>query len=129
VNRRPYKPELSKRTWWLKQPRYVRYMMREMSAFFIGVYVLILIVGLSQLAQGEAAYNAFLAIVTGPAEVAFAIVTLIFAIYHSYTWFQVTPKAMPLILGGKRIPGAIIIAAHWFGFAVVSASLWLLMGR
>ncbi len=104
-------------------------MMREMSAFFIGVYVLILIVGLSQLAQGEAAYNAFLAIATGPAEVAFAIVTLIFAIYHSYTWFQVTPKAMPLILGGKRIPGAIIIAAHWFGFAVVSASLWLLMGR
>ena len=127
MSRRPYKRELQK-TWWLRQPRYVRYMMREMSAFFIGVYVLILIIALSQLAQGEAAYNAFLAIATGPAETGFAFVTLIFAIYHSYTWFQVTPKAMPLMLGGKPVPGAFIIGAHWFGFAVLSVALWLLVG-
>ena len=127
MSRRPYERELPK-TWWLRQPRYIRYMMREMSAFFIGVYILILIVALSQLAQGEAAYDAFLAIATGPAKMLFAFVTLLFAIYHSYTWFQVTPKAMPLMLAGKRIPGAIIIAAHWFGFAALSAALWLLVG-
>ena len=110
MSRRPYKRELQK-AWWLRQPRYVRYMMREMSAFFIGVYVLILIIALSQLAQGEAAYNAFLAIATGPAETGFAFVTLIFA-----------------MLGGKPVPGAFIIGAHWFGFAVLSVALWLLVG-
>ncbi len=127
MSRRPYERELPK-TWWLRQPRYVRYMMREMSAFFIGAYILLLIVALSQLAQGKAAYEAFLAIATGPVEMLFAFVTLLFAIYHSVTWFQVTPKAMPLMLAGKRIPGALIIAAHWFGFAVFGAALWLLVG-
>ena len=115
--------------WWLKQPRYVRYMMREISALFIGIYVLVLIVGLFQLSEGEAAYEAFLATAEGPVGSTFAVFALAFAIYHSYTWFQVTPKAMPLTLGGKRVPGAIIIAAHWFGLVLVSAVLWLLAGR
>jgi len=128
MSRRPYLRELSKSGWWLEQPRYIRYMAREMSALFIGVYALILIVGLFRLSQGEAAYAAFLATVEGPAGLIFAIVAFVFAIYHTYTWFQVTPKAMPLMLGGKRVPGAIIIAAHWFGLVVVSAALWLLVG-
>jgi fumarate reductase subunit C len=35
---------------------------------------------------------------------------------------------MPLMVGSKRVPGALIIAAHWFGFVVVSVALWLLVG-
>ncbi len=128
MSRRPYVRELSKSSWWLKQPRYVRYMMREMSAAFIGIYVLVLIAGLFQLSRGEAAYKAFLAAAKGPAGLSFAAIAMIFAIYHSYTWFQVTPKALPLTYGGKRLPGVIIVAAHWAGFVVVSATLWLLVG-
>jgi fumarate reductase subunit C len=128
MSRRPYLREPSKSGWWLEQPRYIRYMAREMSALFIGIYGLILIVGLFRLSQGEIAYAAFLATVEGPAGLIFAIVAFVFAIYHTYTWFQVTPKAMPLMFGGKRVPGAIIIAAHWLGFLVVSAALWLLVG-
>ena len=128
MNRQPYIRELSKTGWWLKQPRYIRYMMRELSAAFIGSYVVILIVGLWQLSRGEAAYQAFLAAVEGPAGLAFAVIVLVFAIYHTYTWFQVTPKAMPLKLGDKPVPGALIVAAHWFGFGVVSVVMWLLVG-
>lgn len=128
MSRRPFIRELSKSGWWLKQPRYVRYMMREMSAAFIGIYVLVLIAGLLQLSRGKAAYKAFLAAVEGPAGLTFAVIAMIFAIYHSYTWFQVTPKAMSLMYGGKRLPGAIIVAAHWAGFVVVSAASWLLVG-
>jgi len=128
MSRRPYVRELSKTGWWLQQPRYIRYMMREISALFIGIYVLVLIVGLFQLSRGEAAYEAFLESATGPAGLAFAVIAMVFAIYHSYTWFQVTPQAMPLTFRGKRIPGAFIIAAHWLGFLLVSAALWLLVG-
>ncbi len=128
MSRRPYIRELSKTGWWLKQPRYIRYMMREMSAAFIGIYVLILIAGLYRLSQGEAEYEAFLAAAKGPAGVAFAVIAMVFAIYHTYTWFQVTPKAMPLAFAGKRLPGAMIVAVHWLGFIVVSAALWLLVG-
>jgi len=128
MSRQPYIRELSKTGWWLKQPRYVSYMMRELSAAFIGIYALILIVGLFRLSQGEAEYEAFLATVEGPVGVTFAVIAMVFAIYHTYSWFQVTPQAMPLAFGGKRVPGAIIVAAHWLGFIVVSAALWLLVG-
>jgi len=128
MSRRPYLRETSKTGWWLEQPRYIRYMAREMSALFIGIYALILIVGLFRLSQGEVAYEAFLAAVEGPAGQVFAVVTIVFAVYHTYTWFEVTPKAMPLTFGGKRVPGAVIVAAHWIGFLVVSAAMWLLVG-
>lgn len=128
MSRRPYVRDLSKTGWWLRQPRYIRYMMREITALFIGIYVLVLIVGLFQLSRGEAAYEAFLGFAAGPAGLVFAVIAMVFAIYHSYTWFQVTPQAMPLMFRGKRVPGAFIIAAHWLGFLVVSAALWLLVG-
>jgi len=126
MSRRPFKQEPSKTGWWLKHPRYIRYMMREISAAFIGCYVLLLIVGLLRLSQGESAYNEFVAAAGGPAGFIFALITMLFAVYHTYTWFQVTPKAMPLVLAGKPVPGAAIVAAHWFGFFVASAALWLL---
>jgi fumarate reductase subunit C len=128
MSRRPYIRELSKTGWWLKQPRYVRYMAREMSALFIGIYVLILMAGLFGLSRGEAAYEAFLEDAEGPVGLIFAVIAMIFAVYHTYTWFQVTPKAMPLMIGSKRIPGAFIVGAHWFGLVVVSVLLWLLAG-
>ena len=128
MTRRPYKAEFPARSWWLRHPRYIRYMLREMSALFLGIYVFVLIAGLYCLSQGKPVYVQFLTAVEGPAGLTFAVVTMFFAVYHTYTWFQVTPKAMPLMMGGKRLPGAIIIAAHWFGFVIVSAALWLLVG-
>lgn len=125
MSRRPYIREISRAGWWLRHPRYVRYMMREISALFIGTYALLLIVGLYQLSRSEVAYQAFLAAAEGAVGLTFAVTTLLFAIYHTYTWFQVTPKAMPFIFAGKRVAGGLIIAAHWFGFVVASAALWL----
>ncbi len=126
--RRPYIREFSKTGWWLKHPRYIRYMAREMSALFIGIYALILMAGLFGLSQGQAAYEAFLEKAEGTAGLIFAVFAFAFAVYHTFTWFQVTPKAMPLMIAGKRIPGPFIVAAHWFGFIVVSAALWLVAG-
>lgn len=123
MSRRPYVREVPRASWWLKQPRYVRYMIREMSAALIGAYILIVIVGVARLSQGQAAYEAFLGAVWSQLGVTFSIIALIFALYHSYTWFQVTPKAMPLRLAGKRVPGSVIVAAHWLGFAVVSVAV------
>jgi fumarate reductase subunit C len=127
MSRRPYIRPVSRAGWWLSQPRYFRYMLRELSSLFIGGYMLILTVGLLRLSQGPAAYEAFLHNWLGPAGVSYAVFTLIFALYHTYTWFQVTPKAMPIVLAGKRVPGFIIVAAHWAGFALVSTVLWLLV--
>jgi fumarate reductase subunit C len=128
MSRRPYIREVSKSGWWLAQPRYIRYMLREVSALFIGAYALLLIVGLYQLSSGEAAYAIWLAAVEGSAGIIFAVLAFVFAIYHTYTWFQVTPKAMPLMFAGRRIPGPVIVAVHWLGFVALSTAVWLLAG-
>jgi len=127
MTRRPYKAEFPALSWWLRQPRYIRYMLREMSALFLGIYVLVLIAGLYCLSLGKPVYEQFLTVAEGPVGLTFAVITMFFAVYHTYTWFKVTPKAMPLTLRGQRLPGAVIIAAHWLIFALLSAAVWLLV--
>jgi hypothetical protein len=35
---------------------------------------------------------------------------------------------MPLRFGGTRLPGGVIIGAHYAGWVLVSALLWFLVG-
>lgn len=100
-------------------------MAREVSAIFIGAYIIMLIVGLLRLSQGPAAYGSFLSAILSSAGVAFSFITFVFAVYHSVTWFGVTPKALPLRMGGKAVPPAIIIGAHWFVWAIASLLILL----
>jgi fumarate reductase subunit C len=111
--------------WWLSEGRYFRYMLRELSSLFIGAFTILLIFGLYRLSQGQAEFDALVALLLGRGGTAFVAVTFLFSAYHTYTWFQVTPKAMPIVLAGKRVPGFLIVAAHWMGLLLVSAALWI----
>ena len=46
--------------WWRRDPFFIRYMAREATALAVLCYSIILAVGVVRLAQGEAAWNAFL---------------------------------------------------------------------
>ena len=116
---RPYIRKMPK-FWWLGQRRYTIYMVRELTCLFIGAYVVVVLVGLLRISQGPAAYGAYLYALQGPLAVAFHLLALVFALFHTVTWFSVTPKAMPLRLGGKTVPGTAIIMAHYFVWVVVS---------
>lgn len=128
MSRRPYHRPVSNYTWWLTQPRYIRYMAREASCIFIGAYSIVLVVGLLRLSQGAVAWEGFLQSLQTPASIVFHLLALAFALYHTTTWFNVTPKAMPLQFGGNRVPGSAIIAAHYLGWIVVSALVLFLVG-
>jgi fumarate reductase subunit C len=128
MSRKPYIRSVSRSGWWLTQSRYIRYMAREVTCLFIGAYTIVLVVGLIRLSQGEAAYQGFLDALRQPASLAFHCLALIFALYHTATWFNVTPKAMPLHLGDRPVPGGAIVGAHYAGWAVVSAVVLLLTG-
>ena len=125
---KPYNRTVARYSWWLAQGRYVRYMAREITSLFIGAYSAVLVVGLARLAEGRAAWDAYLEALQSPLGVAFHIVALLFALYHTATWFNVTPKAMPLEVAGRRLPGVAIVGAHYAGWVVVSAALLMLAG-
>ena len=127
MSRRPYVRAV-RRTWWLRQPRYVVYMIRELTSLFIGLYSAWLVIGLVRLAQGRTAWEAFLTATSSPPAVLFQLVCLAFAAYHSITWFAVTPKAMPLTLQGKPVSGNVIVAGHYAAWALVSLVVLIAAG-
>ena len=125
MSRRPYVREETWR-WVLRHPRYLRYMAREFSCLFIGAWTFLLVVGLKRLAEGPQAWESFLAALGSPLSIAFHVVALAFAVYHSITWFNLTPKALPLQLGESFVPDRLVSGAHFVGWGVLSAAvLWL----
>jgi len=126
--RRPYFREVPRTHWFLRHPRYLRYMAREITCIFIGAYTFIWVVGIVRLSQGEAAYQAFLQTLKTPSSIVFHIVALVFAIYHSVTWFNLTPKALPVQLGEEFLPDGVIAGAHYAAWAVLSVVILFLAG-
>jgi fumarate reductase subunit C len=125
MSRRPYERPITSE-WIFRHPRYVRYMVREFSCLFIGGWTLLMVWGLKALSEGPAAWAAFLALLKTPASIVFHLLALAFAVYHSVTWFNLTPKAMPVQLGEEFLPDWVISGAHFAAWAVLSAGvLWL----
>jgi fumarate reductase subunit C len=48
------------------------------------------------------------------------VFALVFALYNTVTWFNVTPKALPVQIGEEFLPGGVITGAHYVGWAVLS---------
>jgi fumarate reductase subunit C len=120
MSSKPYIREIPKTSWFFRQPRYMRYMAREVTCIFIGAYTLLLVVALKRLAQGPDAFQGFLNALHSPLGVLFNLAVLVAAVYHSTTWFNVTPQAMPIQRGEEFVPGKIIVGAHYAAWAVVS---------
>ena len=120
MSSKPYIREVSKTTWFLSHPRYKRYMAREVTCIFIFAYTFLLIWGLGALANGPEAFSGFLESLRGPLGVLFNLAVLIVTVYHSISWFVVTPQAMPIQRGEEFVPGNIVVNAHYGAWAVVS---------
>jgi fumarate reductase subunit C len=127
MSRRPYVREMTFR-WIFRHPRYVRYMAREFSCLFIGAWTLLMVWGLKQLAEGPAAWAAFLECLKSPASIVFHVLALGFAAYHSITWFNLTPKALPLQFGEEFVPDAVISGAHFGAWAALSLAVLYFAG-
>ena len=111
--------------WWRRDPFFVRYMARELTAFAVLAYAVILAVGVVRLAQGEATWNGWLAALRSPWSIALHVVLLISMVIHAQSWFEIMPKTMPMLFaGGKRVGEATITRSGWT--AAVLATLALL---
>jgi len=127
VSRKPYVREFTSE-WIFRHPRYQRYLVREFSCLFIGGWTLLMVWGLKQLAEGPAAWAAFLEVLKSPASIAFHVLALGFAAYHSITWFNLTPKALPLQIGEEFVPDAAISGAHFGAWAALSLAVLYFAG-
>ena len=97
--RKPYVPT-QPATWWLKNAAYRRYMLREGTSVFVLLYTVSLVCGLAALSRGEAAFSAWVDWQTTPLGLIFNLLTLAALLLHALTWFQLTPRMLPVRLGG-----------------------------
>ena len=122
-----YYPRMSA-TWWLRKPSYFLFMLRELSSVFIALFLIVFLIQLYQLTRGPEAYVAFAQKLSSPGWVIFHLVALVFAIYHSITWFQSTAVVLPLRLGEREIPPGLVTAFNigaWIAISLVILILFL----
>lgn len=107
--------------WWRRDPFFMRYMIREVTAFAVLAYAIILAVGVVRLAQGEVAWNGWLAALRSPGSMLLHVVLLVSMVEHARSWFEIMPKTMPMIMvGGERLQGSTIMRTGWIVSALVT---------
>lgn len=125
--RRPPRPGLYyptlPTTWWLRQPSYFKFMLRELSAVFIAVFLVVLLVQVRRIGQGPEAYAAVLQALRSPGWILFHVVALGFAIFHSVTWFNLTGVVQVVRLGERQVPPRLVAGASFAAWGVVSLVL------
>lgn len=115
--------------WWLRKRTYLAFILRELSSVFVAWSVLFLLLMVRAVGQGAAEYQQFLDWADHPLVVALNVVALLFVVFHVVTWFNLTPQAMVVSLGDRRVPASWIVMSQYAGWLVVSAFvLWLLVG-
>lgn len=142
------------RLWWTKKRTYFMFVLRELSSVFVAWFAVFLMMMLLAVGRGETAYQSFLNWAASPVVVVVNVVALAFLVLHTVTWFALTPQAMEVRLGGRRVarvkmvnvagrsvpaatvvrvggrrvPPGLIIASQYAGLVVVSAFIaWLVL--
>ena len=125
---KPYIREVSKTTWYLSRRRDILHMIDETSSLFIGVYVLLLLLGLRALAEGEAAYLLYLEWLGSPLILGFHWLVVVSTLLNSISWFRSTPKAMRVQIGENVVPGYLIAAGHYVAWVMISLLIFFVAG-
>lgn len=116
-------------TWWMAKTNYILFMCREATAVFVWLYLVFYLCQLSQLGKDAGTYTTFLASRSSFPWMLFHLVALVAAIYHSITWFNLTPKVIVVRQGEEKVPDGLIVGPHYAGWiglslAIIFIALW-----
>jgi succinate dehydrogenase subunit C len=113
-------------TWWLQRWAYTKFMIRDVTSIFIAGYCVFLMVMMCRANQGAEAFRAFYESLRSPLSVVLHAIALIFAVIHSVTFFNLTPRVIVLFRGDEKVPEGIIAGLHYAMWGVVSLVLLIL---
>ncbi len=123
--RKPY-IQRQRADWWLRNPAYRRYMLREATALPLFLYTLLLMSGLYQFTRGEAAFLAWLELLRSPWLLGLHTLALAAALFHAVTWIALVPKILVINTDRVRVSPATIKRVHQLGAVACNAGLLLL---
>ena len=95
---------------------------------FVAWFLVETLLLINAIRQGTAAYEHYLKLMQNPLILVLNVVSLFFVVFHTITWFNLAPSAMPVRFGGKRVPDFLVAAPSYIAWIVVSVGVaWLLL--
>ncbi|WP_429946112.1 fumarate reductase subunit FrdC [Bibersteinia trehalosi] len=116
--RKKYVREI-KPIWWKKLDFYKFYVLRESTSVPTVWFCLVLLYGLTSLVQGTFDTN-FVSFLQNPLVVILNIITLAAVLLNSFTFFNMAPQMMNVIVKNERINVKLVSRVFWGITAFVS---------
>ena len=110
-------------SYWFSRKPYTLFILRELSSAALGAYAAFLIFLMARAQDDPAAFNGFIEGLKSPLSIVLHLVALAFAVYHSVTFFNLTPRVLVVHRGEDRVPDGLIQGAHYAMWLVASLIL------
>ena len=116
--------------WWLGEWHYLKFILRELSSLSVAWFVALTLFQVQALLNGPEAYARFTHRLQSPLMIALNAIAFCFVLFHTITWFNLAPRAMPVRMGGKRVPEFLVAAPNYGLWVFASAAIcWLIVGK
>jgi fumarate reductase subunit C len=112
-------------TWWMRKKNYALFMLRDFTSIPIAAYGVFLMVLMYQAGQSPGTFRAFYDSLLSTPSWVLHLIALVFAVYHSVSFFNLTPQVIRAFRGDEQLPGGLIAGLHYIAWIVVSAILIL----
>jgi fumarate reductase subunit C len=106
--------------WWVRSWAYIGFIVRELTSVAVAYCAILLILLYRALQSGPEAYAALVSQLANPAMIAFHAFVLGAVLYHSITWFNLSPKAIVIRLGRWRVPDLLIAGGNYAAWFLIS---------
>ncbi|KGM28198.1 fumarate reductase subunit FrdC [Photorhabdus akhurstii] len=124
TKRKPYIRSMAP-NWWQKLSFYRFYILRESTAVTTMWFSILLIYGLFALKGGAQSWDEFVTFLKNPVILLINIITLLGALLHTKTWFELAPKAANIVIKGEKMGAGPVIKLLW---AVTIIATMIILG-
>jgi fumarate reductase subunit C len=106
----------------------LKFILRELSSVFVALSVVLILLELRALRRGPEAYSRLQQRLHSPFAIALLVISFFFVVFHTITWFNLSPAAMAVRVRGKRIPDFWVAASNYAIWVVASAAVaWVIL--
>ena len=106
--------------WWVQRWVYVCFIARELTSVAVAYCAVWLLLVYQALQSGPEAYAALMSRLSHPAMIALHVFALLAVLYHSITWFNLSPKALVFRFGRWRVPDLMIAGGNYAAWLFIS---------
>ena len=113
--------------WWLEKRAYIVFVLRELTSVFVALVSVLTLLQVRAILEGPEAHAALMTRLGSPPVTALLLVALVALVFHSASWFNLAPRAMPVRFRGRRVPDVLVSGGNYAAWLVLSAAMAVLL--